>query len=459
MTTPKIIRAAGIALLDAIEKQPVLRSLGEGEADGLGFQRRIGEPESNLMPGMAAPRPKAASQAGIMALAAPSITDTSIAGPVALQSPVPWTYDIDPATGVSRATFAGETVGASGATLVTSASIAGLYGRNRLRNAEPRIDIRNNHAGIAIPAVLTFYADGWQAGGTQANQFTAQSNLISTQAPGFNAIHYFTGTAGGTVIAAGDAFYFQHKIEGQDLNDFALGTANAQPFTLSFYATASIAGTYSGTVANASGTRGYGFQWTMPGGGPGAGWARYSITIPGDVTGTWAHDNTVGLWLYFDLGSGSNQRGPAGSWYANQYFGVTGSTSLVAAGGTPSYAITGIQIEAGTTATPFERTAIALETDRCNRYYRRFTGAAGNLQVQGYGAAGAPVYFPIPLSPPMRQTPTGTILGTWTFTNATAITLVENRNDIAFLSVAPTALGAFQASNPVNGGFDLYSEL
>src|SRR5215475_4400471 len=78
--------------------------------DGLNMAPRPGEPESNLLPGMAAPRPQGgpSGPAATVYLAAPlAMPDTSQPGPVALQEPATWTYDFDPGTGSSRATFNG----------------------------------------------------------------------------------------------------------------------------------------------------------------------------------------------------------------------------------------------------------------------------------------------------------------------------------------------------------------
>ena len=70
-------------------------------SDGLGFQPRIGEPETSS----GGPQPLAG---GPSQLLGPNIPDTSISGPGALQAPNWWVYDFDPGTGSARATFNGE---------------------------------------------------------------------------------------------------------------------------------------------------------------------------------------------------------------------------------------------------------------------------------------------------------------------------------------------------------------
>jgi hypothetical protein len=91
-------------------------------ADGLNMAPRPGEPESALEPGMAAPAPRMTADAHL-SVGAQSMPDTSGPGPTALVQPATWVYDIDPGTGVSRATYNGEvnfTSGGSATAGVTS---------------------------------------------------------------------------------------------------------------------------------------------------------------------------------------------------------------------------------------------------------------------------------------------------------------------------------------------------
>src|SRR5215470_5113839 len=85
----------------------------DGDADGLGMNPRPGEPESSLVPGMAAIAFAEAPEA-LIGVAPMAMPDTSVPGPVALQQPGTWVYDFNPATGSSRATFTGEVTFTSG---------------------------------------------------------------------------------------------------------------------------------------------------------------------------------------------------------------------------------------------------------------------------------------------------------------------------------------------------------
>ena len=148
------------------------------------------------------------------------------------------------------------------------------------------------------------------------------------------------------------------------VSDFAWGMANAQPVTLSFWAGHSQAGTYSGSIANVAGTRSYPFTYVNN-----AAWTKYSITIPGDPTGAWVMSgNAASLFVRFDLGSGANFRAPAGAWGSGNYIGVTGTMSPVSVSGF-AFNITGVKLEIGSVATPYNRQSLAKSMADCQRYF------------------------------------------------------------------------------------------
>jgi hypothetical protein len=72
--------------------------------------------------------------------------------------------------------------------------------------------------------------------------------------------------------------------------------------------------------------------------------------------------------VHFDLGSGSTFRGPAGAWATSNYIGVTGAVSVVATNGAAFY-LTGVKLEIGSTATPYNRQSLAKSLADCQRYY------------------------------------------------------------------------------------------
>jgi hypothetical protein len=237
---------------------------------------------------------------------------------------------------------------------------------NRIINGDMRIDQRNNGASGTANG---YTVDRWKYGTNQAGKGSWQRWPATPvlAALGFGYSLGFTSSSAYASLA-GDAFSFLQAIEADMVSDFAWGTASAQPVTLSFWVNVSIAGTYSGCICNYTGgpsTRSYPFSFSIP-----TGWSKIVLQIPGDTAGTWTMSGNGGaLYLIFDLGSGANFRGAAtGAWQNANLNGVTGTVSVVATNGATFY-VTGVKLEIGNVATPFNRQSLAKSMADCQRYF------------------------------------------------------------------------------------------
>jgi len=244
--------------------------------------------------------------------------------------------------------------------------------RNRIINGNMVIDQRNAGAS-STPATDTYTLDRWGYAASQASKFTVQQNAASVTPPaGFT--NYLGATVASSVsIAASDFFWIQQFIEGYNIADLGWGTANAQSVTLSFWVRSSLTGTFGGALQNSASNRSYPFTFTISAANT---WEFETITIAGDTTGTWLTTNGKGIRLSFGLGVGSDRTGTAGSWAAANYASATGAVSVVGTGSATFY-ITGVQLEAGSVASPFERRDYGRELILCQRYYETSNGAGG----------------------------------------------------------------------------------
>ena len=249
---------------------------------------------------------------------------------------------------------------------------------NRIINGDMRIDQRN--AGAAVTTNDALPVDRFRlAFGNSAGAFSGQQ---TTTAPaGFvNSLKYTTTTADASLGATEYATLYQ-IIEGLNVADLAWGTASAATVTLSFWCRSSQTGTFGGALRNSNGTRSYPFSYSISVANT---WEQKSVTIAGDTSGTWLTTNGIGVYINWSMGAGSTLSGTAGAWAAANYIGATGAVNLIATLNADFY-ITGVQLEAGTVASPFERRDYGREFDMCRRYYERFTNS-------GFYATGGAMY-------------------------------------------------------------------
>ena len=137
---------------------------------------------------------------------------------------------------------------------------------------------------------------------------------------------------------------------------------------MSFYVKSSITGTHGGAFGNGADNRNYPFTYTISSADT---WERKIISIPGDTTGTWATDNGRGLQIVWGLGVGSTYSGSAGAWAAGDINSATGATTGVTNTLNATWFLTGVQLEVGEQATPFEHRSFADELYRCKRYFQK----------------------------------------------------------------------------------------
>jgi hypothetical protein len=249
--------------------------------------------------------------------------------------------------------------------------------RNRIINGAMVIDQRNN--GSAVTTTGSYPVDRWVIANTSDGAFSAQR---STTAPaGFaNSLIVTTTTADATLTTTQQLIVTQN-IEGFNVADFSFGTASALTVTISFWTRSSLTGTFGGALKNSAANRSYPFTYSISSANT---WEYKTVTIAGDTTGTWLTDNGVGLTLVFGLGAGPDRSGTAGAWNSNNNNSATGTVSVIGTLNATWY-ITGVQLEVGSVATPFERRQYGQELALCQRYYWRAMGTAT-------GAVGFPLF-------------------------------------------------------------------
>jgi len=181
--------------------------------------------------------------------------------------------------------------------------------------------------------------------------------------------------------AANEVMYLEQRIEGQNLQQLAYGTSSAKSLTLSFWVKSPLAGKHSvlfyQTTPNRSNLQSYTVSSANT-------WEYKTITIDGDTSGNIANDNTSEFSVFWPLSSGTDFTGtPHTGWGAHSNtddFAHSDSVNIAAQTG--NFFLTGVQLELGEQATPFEHRSVHDELARCQRYYWQVAGAS---QIVGQG--------------------------------------------------------------------------
>ena len=290
--------------------------------------------------------------------------------------------------------------------------------RNRIINGDMRIDQRNAGAIFNPPPNQGYSLDRWTTWLSQ-NTYSVQRNAGSvTPPPGFTNYLGVTVTSA-TTIGVSDYFGVGQKVEGYSIADLGWGAAGAQSATLSFWVRSSLTGNFGAVVRRGDGGQYYAFTYAISAANT---WEYKTVTIPGPTSGSWDTSNGTGLFLLFGLGAGTNQTATSNNtWVSSGVLGASGAAPVVATNGATFY-ITGVQLEAGTVATPFERRPYGTELALCQRYYWQSETISSGAVVfdvyqsaTGYQFGGAAVAR-LPVD--MRTTPT-IVAPPGSFTNVT----------------------------------------
>ena len=209
--------------------------------------------------------------------------------------------------------------------------------------------------------------DRWRFS-TNAGAFTVSQS--STAPAGFTNSLKVDCTTTGTPTGQ-DEGYVETKIEAQNLQHLQFGTSGAQPVTLSFYVKSNKTGSYGLWTYQEDAASQYATTYTISSADT---WEHKTITIPGNTATAINNDNGVGLDFRFYLLAGSDYAGtPAETWTTTLTSNRT--TSLNLADNTANeWLITGVQLEVGEKATPFEYRSYGDELQRCERYCQQWKG-------------------------------------------------------------------------------------
>ena len=195
------------------------------------------------------------------------------------------------------------------------------------------------------------------------------------------------------------------RFEGQDLQRFCKGTANAKNFAVSFWVKSPKTGTHIVQLQDQDNSRNVSKAYTVSSANT---WEKKELIFPADTTGAFGNDNGGSLFLCFYLAVGTGYQGgtlqttwgtPVNNTRATGQVNVADSTSN-------DFYLTGVQMEASSYCSEFEHRSYGEELVRCLRYYWRHGRGSTTTSVGiGMGWASNEVDVPITFPVPMRSEP------------------------------------------------------
>ena len=280
-----------------------------------------------------------------------------------------------------------------------SADAGGLTGRNLIINGAMTVSQRGttitNTTGSGFRTVDRVRSN-LSGGGT----FDQEQSTDVPSGQGFiNSLKTTVNTVDSS-IAAGDYYGLEFPLEGQNVNAVSgFGTSGAKNLTLSFWVKSSVTGDYSVSFQNGVFDTSYVSKYTISSANT---WEYKTIDIDAKTDGTWVTTNAQGVRLWFSLGTGSTfSTSNEQTWESANYVHITGTTQWVSNASATFY-ITGVQLEVGDAATPFEHESYDKTILKCARYYYKFTADQSSSylatgMVRTNTLAWVPIWLPVPL--------------------------------------------------------------
>ena len=288
---------------------------------------------------------------------------------------------------------------------ITPAGTSQLGFRNLVINGAMQVAQRGT--SFAVTTTDTFTVDRFETQSGGSFNFNSTLTQSSTAPAGFTRSLKVDVTSTGTPSATQNAL-ITHKIEAQNLQHLEYGTSGAQTCTLTFWVRSNKTGTYCVQILQQDANKYQLHEYSISSADT---WEQKTITIVGNTADAINNDNGKGLDIRWHLACGSDDHIDASSTWTgtNQGFFATSNQVNLFDSTSNEWYLSGVQLEVGSVATPFEHKSYGDELARCLRYYRTSARAFGTWDsssrfrvIEQFGI-------------PMRAAPTATLIETATY--------------------------------------------
>jgi hypothetical protein len=284
-----------------------------------------------------------------------------------------------------------------------------LSNRNLIINGAMQVAQRSSDIDFSANAQYPA-CDRWKTSIDLPSGVTNLNFSQDSDAPsGFaNSYKISPNQAASGALATADRIWIEHLIEGQNLQHLAYGTADAKTCILSFWFKSNLTGKV-GIEIIIPGLQSYHASFTV---NTADTWEFKTITINPNTTDTLVNTNAVGVSISWQFAAGPTFTG--GSRTENSWQTVTNNDERAPSDIINLYSsannyvnLTGVQLEVGERATPFEHRSYGDEFNKCLRYYfKPDCEGSAKQKMMGMSYGTNTYYIPFELPVPMRVGPT-----------------------------------------------------
>ena len=250
-----------------------------------------------------------------------------------------------------------------------------LTHRNLIINGAITVNQRGTQTGIRN----SFGVDRFKSAGDGAQIFTYSQSTTVPSGQGFSYSAKLDVTTADTSVAAGEYHLLVYNFEGQDLQHLKYGTSGAESVTLQFWVRSPKTGTHIVELNHQDAAYFNSQAYTIASANT---WQKVTLTFSGYQTTAITNDNTHGFGVAWWLMAGSTYSGgtlASNTWQNTAANRAAGQVNVADSTSNEFY-ITGVQLEVGDTATPFEHRSYGEELALCQRYYFRTSSASAGYQ-------------------------------------------------------------------------------
>jgi hypothetical protein len=246
-----------------------------------------------------------------------------------------------------------------------------ISGNPNFRNIVINGDMQIAQRSTSVASITTsgyYTLDRWNVNLSSLGTFTMSQSTDVPSGYGFANSLKLDCTTADASPSASDVLQLQQRFEGQNLQYLKKGTANAVSLTLSFWVKSTKTGTFIANLNDQDNTRSISKSYTVNTTNT---WEFKTVTFAGDTTGAFTNDNALSLIAIFWLGCGTDFTSGTlnTSWETTTNANRAVGQVNIADSTSNDFLITGVQLEAGTSATDFEFLPIDVDLTRCQRYY------------------------------------------------------------------------------------------